>query len=638
MNQPKPLTDDELLIIVNAEKSNAEAWGEELGADRDTSLDYYLGRPQGDEVPGQSQVVSTDVMEVVEWMMPVLMRIVAGDDETIEFVPNATDVDGADLATKYVRHVFFAENDGWMLAHDTLKDGLIFKVGALKWGYVTRREPIDRDYRGLSDLELAAMIDTLRSESKYIDVSIIGHEANDDGTHNVQVRMIREYGCVEVEAIPPEELLIPRGARTVNNKTRYVGHRTVKTRSDLVSMGIDIDVVVDLAQYNGDWSTGLYDQGTGFSSGQNTMAQNVEYIEHYILVDADGDGIVERRLVVTSGDKILRNEPMDGLPVSVWSPVRMPHSAIGLSIADVTVDIQRLMTALLRGTMNNIYNVNAGGRLFVQGNVDMDALLTVRPAGVVRGDGDARITPIPSEYIGDRAMAVMDMVRGMRNERTGAARHQQGMNAADLHDTATVSGRMLDQALEKIELIARMYLECLIKPCWSGILDNVVRYQDSAKQIRVMGKVLEINPSAFREKYGLRVKVGIGLAKKQERMVFLTNLLQSQVEAMSGGMPITDMQRIYNTSAKLTEMGGFEPGEFWIDPSSPEGRQMAMAKAQEKKQANPLVEAEQVKLQGQMAVNAQKAQFDRASRMLDHAEKMTELELKYGTDVPGSSV
>ncbi len=39
-----------------------------------------------------------------------------------------------------------------------------------------------------------------------------------------------------------------------------------------------------------------------------------------------------------------------------------------------------------------------------------------------------------------------------------------------------------------------------------------------------------------------------------------------------------------------------------------------------------------------MAEAAQKAQFDRADRMLTHAEKMTELELKYGADVPGSSV
>jgi hypothetical protein len=268
----------------------------------------------------------------------------------------------------------------------------------------------------------------------------------------------------------------------------------------------------------------------------------------------------------------------------------------------------------------------------------MDALLTVRPAGVVRGEDNARITPIPSEYIGDRAMAVMDMVRNMRNERTGVQRHSQNLNAADLHDTASVSGRMMDQALEKIELIARMYLECAIKPLFAGILDNVIKYQDSKKQLRVMGKTLEVDAGAFREKYGLRVKVGLGIAKKEERQAFLVNMLQSMAEAVSSGMPITDISRIYKASAKLTALNGYDPDEFWIDPASPEGQQLAAQAAQKAQPVNPLVEAEQVKSQARMAEAAQKAQFDRADRMLTHAEKMTELELKYGTDVPGSSV
>jgi hypothetical protein len=638
MNQ-QPLTDDEKLAIVNAERQNAEAWGEELAADRTTSLDYYLGRPLGDEIPGQSQVVSTDTMEVVEWMMPILMRIVVGEDDLIEFVPTAHDAEGADLATKYVRHIFFAENDGWMLAHDGLKDGLLFKVGAYKWGYVEKREPLDKDYKGLSELELVALVDMLETESGNVESSIIGQQQNPDGTYDIKVRMVSTRGCIDVESIPPEELLIPRGCRAINNATRYVGHRTVKTRSDLVAMGLPIEKVLDLPTYNGDWSTGEFNSDNGYSQPvQNTMAQHVEYIEHYVLMDSDGDGIVERRLICTSGNTILRDQPLDSLPISAWSPIRMPHSAVGLSVADITIDIQRLMTALLRGTMNNIYNVNAGGRLFVQGNVDMDALLTVRPAGVVRGEDNARITPIPSEYIGDRAMAVMEMVRNMRNERTGVQRHSQNLNAADLHDTASVSGRMMDQALEKIELIARMYLECAIKPLFAGILDNVIKYQDSKKQLRVMGKTLEVDAGAFREKYGLRVKVGLGIAKKEERQAFLVNMLQSMAEAVSSGMPITDISRIYKASAKLTALNGYDPDEFWIDPASPEGQQLAAQAAQKSQPVNPLVEAEQVKSQARMAEAAQKAQFERADRMLTHAEKMTELELKYGADVPGSSV
>ena len=98
--QNAPLADHEILAIVNAEKQNAETWGEELAGARELAMDYYLGRPLGDEVPGQSQVVSTDTMEVIEWMMPQLVRMMCGDDDLVTFEPNANDTEGAELATK----------------------------------------------------------------------------------------------------------------------------------------------------------------------------------------------------------------------------------------------------------------------------------------------------------------------------------------------------------------------------------------------------------------------------------------------------------------------------------------------------------------------------------------------------------
>lgn len=636
--QNAALADYEILAIVTAEKQNAETWGEELAGARELAMDYYLGRPLGDEVPGQSQVVSTDTMEVIEWMMPQLVRMMCSDDDLVTFEPNANDTEGAELATKYVRHIVFNDNDGFRLIHDTMKDGLLNKVGAFKWGWVEKQEPVDRDYNGLSEMELSLLMQGLIEGSEDVKVSVIGHEQNADGTFNVKIRMMREWGQIEIEAIPPEELLVTRNCRAINDKTRYVGHRTVKTRSDLVAMGMDMDKVISLPVYQGEWASGEYGSSFGDVPVQNTMAQPVEYNEHYILIDADGDGITERRLICTSGNEILRNEPMSGLPISAWSPVRMPHSAIGLSMAELVVDIQRLMTALLRGTMNNIYNVNAGGRLFVTGDVNMDDLLTVRPGGVVRGKPGATVSPLANEYIGDRAMAVMEMVRGMRNERTGVARHTQGMNAADLHDSATIGGKMIEQALEKIELVARMYAEFALKPMWAGVLDYVVRYQDTKRQVRVMGKAIEIDPSAFKEKYGMRVKVGLGVAKKQERMGFLTSVLATQKEALSAGMPIVTVQNIYDTSAKLIEIAGFDPKEFFVDPSSPQGQQLAQVAAQRAQPVNPLVEAEQVKSQARMAEAEQQNAYDRNARLLTHAEKMTELELKYGADVPGSSV
>jgi hypothetical protein len=321
----------------------------------------------------------------------------------------------------------------------------------------------------------------------------------------------------------------------------------------------------------------------------------------------------------------------------------MPHAAIGRSVADLVMDVQRIQSALMRGILNNIYMVNSGGRMFVKGDVNLDDLLTVRPNGIVRGRGDAQITPITPTYIGDRAMQVAQMFRSIRDERSGVVKHAQGMNAADLHESATVGGKMMDQALERIELIGRLFAEFALKRLWHGVLDMVVRYQDAGKQVRVAGDVIEVDPLGFREKYGMRVKVGLGVAKKQERIAILKGILDLQKEALGSGAPLTDIAMVHNTLSRMTELAGEDPARYWINPRSPEGQQLAQQKAAEaqaasQREINPLVEAEMVKSQARMAEAAQRAEFDRNERLLTHAEKMTELELKYGADVPGSAV
>lgn len=641
--QHKPLTEDELYRLVSAEFDAAEEWSEELSDERTTALDMYTGRPLGDEVDGRSQVVSSDVADVIEWLMPNLVRTVAGDDELVAF--EGFDDEQAKQATQLVTHVFWSQNDGFRLHHDCLKDGLLSKTGAMKWRWCEKAEPIDRDYRGLSEMELAMLLQDLQARASGAEVSVIGQEviqaADGSVTFNVKIRVMRRWGQVEIETIPPEELRIPRSARVVDDTCRYVAHDVpTMTRSDLVAMGMDLAMVLDLPKREVDIAEERHARMGSVideSPVENKMMEPVEYIEHYVLADVDGDGIAERRLVVTSGSKIIRNELIAGLPIAVWSPVRMPHSAIGRSIADRIVDIQRVMTALLRGTLDNIYTVNAGGRHLVQNNtVNLDDLLTARPNGVVRTKDINGHRSLPVEFIGDKTNLIMEMVRGLREERSGVNRHNQGINAESLHQTATGAMAVIEQGEELKELLVRLYAEFVVKRVYKGVLDLLVRYQDSAMQILVSGKKLEVDPSKFSHGFGLRVKVGSGNMRRKEKAAALANILSSQAEALKGGLPIVNIDGIYKATADLTELVGFRPERYWVDPSSPEGQAIIASQQQKRPETNPLVEAEMVKSRARMAEAAQQDQFDRTERAMDHAEKMTELSLKHGVILPGS--
>ena len=70
------ISDTELRFIINSEINNSLGFlGGALSNQRKKSLEYYLGDKLGTEIDGRSQVVSTDVADTFETILPNLMRI-----------------------------------------------------------------------------------------------------------------------------------------------------------------------------------------------------------------------------------------------------------------------------------------------------------------------------------------------------------------------------------------------------------------------------------------------------------------------------------------------------------------------------------------------------------------------------------
>ena len=71
----------EILSILAREIHSSSGYiGGELVSRRKKSLEYYLGMPLGNEQEGRSQVISNDVMDTVESLMPSLMKIFTSGD------------------------------------------------------------------------------------------------------------------------------------------------------------------------------------------------------------------------------------------------------------------------------------------------------------------------------------------------------------------------------------------------------------------------------------------------------------------------------------------------------------------------------------------------------------------------------
>ena len=102
------VTDLELKSIIGQEINNSMGFmGGALSSQRKKSLEYYMGEPLGTEIDGRSQVISTDVADTVETILPSLLRIFTASHQVVKCEPvKAEDVALADQATSYINYVF----------------------------------------------------------------------------------------------------------------------------------------------------------------------------------------------------------------------------------------------------------------------------------------------------------------------------------------------------------------------------------------------------------------------------------------------------------------------------------------------------------------------------------------------------
>lgn len=147
----------------------------DLAQERAKSLDYYLGKPLGNEVEGRSQVVTSDVADAVEGIMPSLIRVFTSGDDICEFEPfGPEDEEAAKQETDYCNYVLTQKNRFLPLLQTWLRDGLISKVGYVKAIWEEDESVTEETYRGLSEDQLVFIMQdpSLEISEADIDVSI----------------------------------------------------------------------------------------------------------------------------------------------------------------------------------------------------------------------------------------------------------------------------------------------------------------------------------------------------------------------------------------------------------------------------------------------------------------------------------
>lgn len=655
------LTKTDVGVLIQNELDAAISYEGEIAKKRAKLMDYYNAQPYGDEVEGQSSVVTTDVADVIEWMLPSLLKIFTQGKTIANFDPNTSnDEQEAKQKTFLSNHVFLNENSGVLILHDMFKDALLQYTGVVKVFWDETEETVTTKYQGLSELEYQKLLLTDDVEIEELEVE----EENGIRIYNANVVKIEKGGCVRYQNIPPEEFLICRSARNFD-KPVFIGHRSPKTRSDLVEMGFDRVMVDNLSadeyyelseQKNSRYHD--YDGWQDSNPSHHSPNDIIYLVEAYYRVDVNEDGVVELWQVMYAGREVLSMEQVEDHPFAVCVPIPIPHRAIGTCPAEQVADLQFRKSTLLRQALNNVYQGNYP-RILHSNKVDLDDLLTPRAGGLVGIDSDA-----PDVAGHAQLMQVVPMVEGImsmieytdmeREIRTGITRYSQGLDAESLNKTATGFKGIMDASQQRLDLIARIFADGGVKQIFLKTIKLLGQYQNDAKTIKVMGEPMDIDPRQWSQNLNCRIDVGIGSGDRQEKIMNLNTILQMQAGFMAQGLVLSDQAKMYNTLDKLvTEVGLKDVNRYFNNPEVPQETVQAqleqairmIQQLQMQIQQNPLADAEKIRAQAKL-IEAQSKQDIEAAKLrqqgmmhaADNAIKLTDMELKYSTNVPGSVV
>ncbi|HSQ91906.1 MAG TPA: hypothetical protein VLM19_07010, partial [Nitrospiraceae bacterium] len=288
----------------------------------------------------------------------------------------------------------------------------------------------------------------------------------------------------------------------------------------------------------------------------------------YIEIDFDGDGVAELRHVIKIGTKVWLNEETDVVPFSCICPIILPHQFHGLSIADITADVQMTKSTLWRQMLNNLYLTNNPRSSVLEGQVNLDDLLTSRPGGVVRTRVPGAVTPLAVPFVAGESFPMLEYWDGVKENRTGVTRYNQGLDADSLNKTAHGIQSILGQSLKRLEMVARIFAETGVKDLVRKVLHCVAKSGMQQMIVKLTNGYVAIDPKEWTNQYNITINVGLGTGNKDRMLQMLSMVGAKQLELKQTGRGyMISETNDYNLAVKLSEAAGFKnPELFFTDP------------------------------------------------------------------------
>lgn len=633
----------------------------EMEPDREKAHKYFRGESDLESDANRSKYVNSKVRDAVRAVKPDLLRVFLSHRQPVEFLP--TSIQQAPLArlqSLYTSQVFW-RNNGYRMLHDVIHSAALDKIGVAKVYRDERQRSRYACYKGISQQQLMQLENTPDVEVEITAERMVeapmpmgaGVEMLFQGpqqmrVYDVDVTSYSWTSCTKVEAVPLEEFIIDRNARSADD-FRVIGHRREMRRGDVLAMGFDEEELegLDGESPEEDRAIGSSTQRRGYAteagydeSDRDETMEDILITEVFYRADLDDTGTAKLYKFTLGGTnyEYLDHERVDDHDFAIFMIDPEPFTVYGHSIFDVTKMDQDVLTSLARAIIDNAHMTNNPRLAVHETLVNIEDVLNNELGAPIRVRGNGQVQPIAVPFTGQGLLPVMENIEKASEVRTGITRANLGLdpNALQSTDKEAVQNT-IRQGRGQIALMARNLAETGLARVFRLLLKLSLRNPDPLDIIETTGGYIEAPLQAFDPTLDMQPKVGLGSGSIEERLIAYQKILELQKATMSElgpNNPMVSMSQVYNTIEDMTRLAGiYDVGRhFTLVDKAVEARfaQQVQQQKQADKGIDPaqaLVQAEQIKGQARLQDGTTKAQTQLVIEQMRNQTKMLEMQV-----------
>lgn len=514
-----------------------------------------------------SKVTASDFHDTVEWAIPSLIKVFFGGEDVckLQGANSEQDDKAAKAHQELIKYQLERNNDGFLIFYDWIKNSLIDNMGIVKC-YWEREEEKETKHLVVTEEQLLQM-----QTNPKISISAVEKIAPGiiDVDYDEVTNVVKNQPKLEV--VPPSEFRYSPEAKTLED-IGFVAHRKVVQldylrRREKEGVFINIDKVVEDEGKDGSISRTMYETDLNPRSydnmgGKDSEEAKQEYLlyECYIKTDINDDGILEDVIVTIVGNTVIRLEEntMGRHPFFTISPIRDTTRLFPKrGISDLVGELQDLKTALLKQIIYNVA-VNNDKQAFVNIDclVDPNEFIDGRKAVRVNGDPSQAVKWAPYEQLQPQVFDFLEYCEGMKENRTGITRYNQGVDASSLNKTATGITQIMNASNQRLELIARIFAETGVKQLFRHMIKMNQMFITDETFIRVTDKRKPIIPDDLSGTIDIIVNIGVAAGTKQQQLQNMQLLLQMYPQVVKAG--IADISHVAFAFGRVIEAMGYK--------------------------------------------------------------------------------